>query len=237
MAMTFRADGAIVSWVNSMGIPRRVGDIIVDNLLTGIALDDIAPIDEEVWRVDRKPIRYNGAVIRCGIHTVKMHLTDSVQAWQQAYYNKTLDVVTDNSGSMASMPRPAEGNTGRTLVSTIFTSDETIAEEWYLDSLGVQDGHSRWKLAGTISGTITDQIVSGTYWMDPLRRVGILVTDGDIVNYPPASSDRFTFFTAGARQKFGIFANNYPASATVGEVLLDKCKTLLKRDMHGKYYR
>jgi hypothetical protein len=236
MALSFRSEGVIVAWTNTMGVPRRVGDIVVDNGLVGIALDDICPMGQEIWRLDRKPITPHGAVIRCGIHAVKIHLTDNVLAWQQAYYNRTLDVVSNDPGSMASLPQPAQGNAGRTVISNITVGDTATTEEWYLDFLYQGDNGSVWKLAGSLSGTLADDITAGVYWMDEARRIGFLITDADPSRLP-APGDRFTWYTMSARTKFGIFANDYPASATSGEILLDECKTVFKRVLHGKYYR
>jgi hypothetical protein len=224
-----------------MGIMRKRGNVVVDNNLIGIALEDIAPMGGEIWRVDKKPIFDHGSVIRCGIHSVKIHLRDSVSPHQSAYFDSVNDSVTDSPGSAATLPQPSADNVGRTMVSPIYVSDVTRTENWFLDFLDFREieGVVRtvWKIAGSDSGTLDDEVISGSYWTDSDKMIGFKVTDIDINNYAPGGSDRFVWRTVAARPRIGSFMGQYSTSAVSGTLLLDQCKTPYKRDMHGKYYQ
>ena len=229
MALTHRSDGAVVGWVNRFSVPRKKGDLVVDGLLVGIAMDHIAPIGEEVWRSNQKPILSSGSVRRCGYFTYSLHLQNSVQPWQAAYYNETIDKVTDTPGSFATMPRAAAGNVGSTQVSSVAVSDSVMAEAWILEYLGNQ----MWRVAGSMSGTLSDRIPTGKWWSDPNNKIGFKITEGDI---PPADGDRFTWYTTEARKKVGLFMHLYPVSAISGDILLPS-KIPYKTKIHGKYYK
>jgi hypothetical protein len=235
MACTFRGDGVIVDWINTLGIPRLQGQLVVDNNLIGYAMEDIMPLEQVIWRRNKKPVLDHGAVCRCGIIDYPMHLVSEISAYQRAYYNPAIDMVTDSPGTSASLPRAAAGNTGTTTVSPVATSDATLAEMWILECVGFnQLNESLWRLAGTISGTLSDTIISGQWWYNQSRSVGFRIDHGDAM---PVQGDKFTFFTTAARKRVGLFMYSYPASVTYGTILLDLCAQPYKRDLHGKVYR
>jgi hypothetical protein len=234
MALTFRGDGVIVDWVNNMGIPRLRGQLVVDNLLIGYAMEDIMPIGHEIFIRNQKPVGSSGAVCRCGIIEYPIHLQKAVTPWQPAYYNPAIDMITDSPGALANIPRPATGNIGNTTVSPVAVSDDTLSEQWILECVyqNSQTGASVWRLAGTYSGTISDSIPSGDWWYSPRRNIGLRITHGTI---PPQDTDRFTFFTNQSRTKVGMFMYGYPASVQYGTVVLPS-KIPLKDHIHGKNY-
>lgn len=233
MTMSFRGDGAIVDWVNTLGVPRLRGQLVVDNMLVGYAMEDIMPVGQELFVRNQKPIKSSGAVCRAGVIDYSIHLQKTVVPWQQAYYNPAIDMITDSPGALASIPRPAAGNAGNTTVSPVAVSDATISEQWILECLFIRYGQSSWRLAGNISGTLSGSIPDGEWWYNPSRTIGFKIDHGSI---PPTQTDRFTFFTNRARTRVGLFMSAYPASVSSGSVLL-MCKTPLKRELHGKSYK
>jgi hypothetical protein len=234
MALTQRSEGAMVDWVNRFGVPRRKGDIVVDGLLIGVAMDHIAPVGEEVWKANEKPILSSGCIRRCGYFTYNMHLQKAVEAWQAAFYNETIDKVTDTPGSFATMPRAASGNVGSAQVSSVSVSDTMTAEAWILECLGVSGGYGKiWRVAGSMSGTLSDVVPTGQWWSDTNNTIGFKITEGDT---PAVAGDRFTWYTTEARTRIGIFMSSYPASVTSGMILLDS-KIPYKTRIYGKYYR
>jgi len=236
MSGNFRSDGVLMSWVNNTGIPRRKGSIIIDNELIGYAMEDIAPSGSEVWRANDKPILSSGTVCRCGFLEYSFNLQQSVEAWQPAYYNRAIDMVTNSSGAQASLPQPSTGNIGAAQVSSVLVSDTTIAESWILECL-TAGAISVWRVAGTVSGTLSDSIVSGVWWSDPQRRISFQINEPIDVDVQSRQGDRFTWFTTAARRRIGLFTEPYPASTTSGIILLDQCKVPLKRSTHGKTYK
>jgi hypothetical protein len=234
MSMNFRSDGVLVAWFNDTSIPRRKTQLVIDNKLIGYAMEDIAPGDDIVWREDRIPIFTYGTICRCGMLEYSIHLIRPVQAWQAAYYNEVVDVVTDSPGATSSIPFPAAGNVGIAAVSAVAVSDETRTEQWILECL-TNGPNSRWRIAGSYSGTLSDNIQPGVWYYGPNRIIGFQITE-NIGGYSH-SGDRYTWYTTAARTRVGIFMNDYYPSETYGEILLDRCKTPLKRSIHGKFYR
>jgi hypothetical protein len=233
MTMGFRSDGAIVDWVNTLGVPRLRGQIVVDNLLVGYAMEDIMPIGQELFRRNQKPVGSSGAVCRVGMIEYSLHLLKAVTPWQLAYYNPAIDMITDSPGALASIPRPAAGNIGNTTVSPVAVNDDTLSEQWILECMSGSESNSSWRLAGTQSGTISDSIKGNEWWYNSKRTIGFKIDHGSI---PPAQTDRFTFFTNQSRQKVGLFVYAYPASVSFGSILLPS-KIPLKRELHGKSYK